>query len=349
VAEEKKEGASLAKPAEFFIGLVDFFAILLPGGLATAILLELAGSISNHQTESWPSILKHLPTEVHWPAWIAFTVVSYLLGHFIFLIGSASLDNLYDLTYKLVNKDKDEANSLMRRSKTLLKGALRIREEEVQSVYQWARVYTRLRSPATSLEIDRFEADSKFFRSLTVLLFLSGFLLPAAHSRQIGWIIFAALIIILCFAGAVLLGDWQKTDEQQKKEREKYEEVIQQAAYKLYEARLKQPAPNSNLSPMDDWLKAEATVFKAKDDAVKKLKCRAAWVIVAAAIFLQFVFYFSFKTWVGFSVQLASVACLSLSGWRFMERRFKGVAFAYRLLLATSSEATSSPATKPEP
>jgi membrane protein implicated in regulation of membrane protease activity len=346
VAEEKKESASLAKPAEFFIGLVDFFAILLPGGLATAILLELADSTSNLQTDDWSSILKHLPTDVHWPAWIAFAVMSYLLGHFIFLVGSASLDNLYDLTYKLVNKDKDEADGLMRRSKTLLKGALSIREDEVQSIYQWARIYTRLRSPATSLEIDRFEADSKFFRSLTVLLFLSGFLLPAALSNNIGWIIFATLVVILCFVGAVLLGNWRKTDELRKKEREKYEEEIRQAAYELFETRLNQPVPNR--SPMDDWLRAEATVFKAKDDASKKRKCRIAWTILGAAIFLQFVFYFSFKTWVGFGVQLASVACLALSGWRFMERRFKGVAFTYRLLLATSSETTSRPVTKPE-
>ncbi len=345
MVEEKKESASLAKPAEFFIGLVDFFAILLPGGLATTILLELADINHTFGAREWLSIFRNLPADQHWPVWLAFAVASYLLGHFIFLIGSVSLDNLYDLTFKRVNKDRDETDSLQRKSEALLESALSIHAIKVYSTYQWARVYTRLRSPATALETDRFEADSKFFRSLTVLLFLTGFLLPAVLSRKIGWILFAVLTILLLFVGAVLLGDgWrkrrkQKTDEQRMKE----EAEIRLKAYKRYEKR--QARLNSTVTAQDDWLNAKASV-----DFATRTGC--AWAILAGAVFLQFIFYFSFETWNWFAAQFTSVVCLALSGWRYMERRYKGVVFTYRLLLAAGSEADMQPgsgsASKPD-
>jgi Protein of unknown function (DUF2934) len=343
VAEERKESASLAKPAEFFIGLVDFFAILLPGAIATGILLQLAKTNCELHYFYRQSILGELPEGQYWPRWIAIAVISYLLGHFIFLIGSASLDNLYDLTYKLVHKDKEEAGKLQGRAKTLLNTALRIPEEEVHSTYQWTRVYARLRSPATSLEIDRFEADSKFFRSLTVLLFLAGFLLPAALSAKVGWIIFAVLVVLTLFIAAVLLNEgWRKTSRQKtNNERAEDEEKIRLKAYERYEKRQKNP--NSKLTAQDDWSSAKASL----DGTNIRICC--AWTILASAASLQFVFYLDRMNWhwYWFVAQFASLVCLLLSGWRFMERRYKGVAFAYRLLLATVAELTSQAGSHP--
>ena len=335
MAEEKKESASLAKPAEFFIGLVDFFAILLPGGIATGLLLELARVNCELHCFYHQSILSDLPENQYWARWVAFAVISYLLGHFIFLVGSASLDNIYDLTYKLVNKDRSETDKLLGRSKMLLKDALAIPEEEVRSVYQWTRVYTRLRSPATAVEIDRFEADSKFFRSLTVLLFLAGFLIPAALFAKVGWIIFAVLVVLLLFIAAVLLDPgWRKPGKQRTdKEHKEKEDKIRLKAYKRYEKR--QENLNSNLTARDDWLSAEKSV----DGTNTRICC--AWTVLACAVFLQFLFYIYRWNWNWFAAQFASVVCLVLSGWRFMERRYKGVVFAYRLLLATGAEITS--------
>jgi len=58
-----------------------------------------------------------------------------------------------------------------------------------------------------------------------------------------------------------------------------------------------------------------------------------------ASSLLQFIFCFSFRWsfWHWLSLQLTSAACLALSGWRFMERRFKAVVFTYRLLVAAGS------------
>jgi hypothetical protein len=315
MAEEKKESAPLAKPAEFFIGLVDFFAILLPGGLATAICLQLADLDTRFQAIKDKSILSNLPADQHWPLWVAFVVVSYLLGHFIFLVGSVSLDNLYDLTYYMVSKN--ESKELREHSTRLVKTALGLPENgKIDSIFQWARVFVRLRSPATALEVDRLEADSKFFRSLTVLLFLASYLVPAAvcHSR-IGQIT-AVAVILICFTGAAILGDWRKTDEH----------AIRVEAYKLYEKRTKKPGP-PHTSADDDW-------DRAKEARTAKKK-KVAWAIIVGAILLQFSFCFCFWSWNWFGVQFTSAACLTLSGWRFMERRFKSTVFTYRLLLAS--------------
>jgi len=317
VAEERKETASLAKPAEFFIGLVDFFAILLPGGLATAICLQLAADNGYLIKDQSKSVFYWLNSDLHWPVWIAFVVASYLLGHFIFLLGSASLDNLYDLTYKVVLKD--ESTILQEASERLLKTTLGI---PIQSTFQWARMFARLRNPATALEIDRLEADSKFFRSLTILLFLTGYLIPAALCQKTGWRIAAVVVVALCFTGAVVLGNWQRLHRLTVKQQ------VRDKAYARYMDRI-HPDKNSTDSDMDDWLEAEKQIL------LPRKYC--AWGIMTAAVFLQFSFYPCFGTWHWFWLQSASIVCLLLSGWRFMERRFKSVAFTYRLLLASSS------------
>ena len=62
-------------PQRFFIGLMDFFSILLPGALLTFILMGDAGS---GRTGGRASEL------VGARGWAAFLFVSYLLGHLFF-------------------------------------------------------------------------------------------------------------------------------------------------------------------------------------------------------------------------------------------------------------------------
>lgn len=77
----------MPKPSEFFVGLLDFFAILLPGAILSAILAPRLG----------PFILAPLvPEPTSDPGrWVVFLVSSYFLGHLIFLAGS-SVDGLYN-------------------------------------------------------------------------------------------------------------------------------------------------------------------------------------------------------------------------------------------------------------
>ncbi|MBK9316769.1 MAG: hypothetical protein IPM55_21365 [Acidobacteria bacterium] len=73
-------------PQKFFIGLMDFFSILLPGALLTYLLMGEVG----------PVILgDRYATLTGAEAWAAFLFASYLFGHLVFLLGSR-VDEFYD-------------------------------------------------------------------------------------------------------------------------------------------------------------------------------------------------------------------------------------------------------------
>lgn len=74
------------EPQKFVIGLIDFFSILLPGALLTYLLKDKAG----------PLFLGGDQKIVGTEGWMVFLFSSYLLGHFIFLLGSW-LDEVYDV------------------------------------------------------------------------------------------------------------------------------------------------------------------------------------------------------------------------------------------------------------
>src|SRR5690348_766943 len=80
------------EPQKFFIGVMDFFSILLPGAILTWLmkepLVELLGG------EGASAELTGAEQ------WVAFGVVSYLAGHLLFLIGSW-LDVVYDVLRRL--------------------------------------------------------------------------------------------------------------------------------------------------------------------------------------------------------------------------------------------------------
>jgi len=72
-------------PQQFFIGLMDFFSVLLPGALLTWLLM----------TEVGPVVLGDRYAKLDGAqAWTAFLFASYLFGHLVFLLGSW-LDEFY--------------------------------------------------------------------------------------------------------------------------------------------------------------------------------------------------------------------------------------------------------------
>jgi ADP-ribose pyrophosphatase YjhB (NUDIX family) len=125
-----------------------------------------------------------------------FLITSYLLGHFIFLIGSAALDDhIYDpvksATFadqiRSVAKGEKLSPSWARLlAKIFLKNstappvrhAVKIKEYYLDplnaspsvNAFQWAKAQLVQDHPAALASVQRFEADSKFFRSLFVVL-----------------------------------------------------------------------------------------------------------------------------------------------------------------------------------
>ncbi len=181
----------MAKPADFFIGVVDFFAVLLPGAVLVYLLQPrvVAGIPS-----SW---LPAAPAQ----GWVAFLVLAYIAGHLLHAIGSWLLDPyVYGKLYlprwrsshvraaSLISKiasadrrgDKQTAATLMtglredgNAAETLLARVYLTTEANAQGTnyYDWCLSDVRVHSPAGSAEVDRLQADSKFFRSM-VFVFL---------------------------------------------------------------------------------------------------------------------------------------------------------------------------------
>ena len=221
------------EPQKFFIGLVDFFSILLPGALVTYLFKDDAGRrIFGDQYQ------KIAGTE----GWLVFLFSSYLVGHFIFLLGSWLLDDhVYDrmrtATYveqikRLAKGEKLSprwARWLARRffksdmDKTL-RQAVTIKEHYLDSLkasssinaFQWCKARLTFDHPEAIATVKRFEADSKFFRSLVVVLCVLIFWELVMKRPQI------ALSVVML----LLLAFWRYVDQRVKSTIQAYWYII---------------------------------------------------------------------------------------------------------------------------
>lgn len=179
------------EPTKFYLGLIDFFSIFLPGSMVTIALAHLNQVLSKlqvNEADNWLNVL-------------LFFVASYLLGHVLFSLAAAMDERIYDPAKKLLNKDKSEthkkAHWLARFVARYFKGAFSRRAHQCLEVvvpikkyylepilardtptqnttdfinaYQWSRIRLAQESPECFSLVQRYEADSKFFRSMTLL------------------------------------------------------------------------------------------------------------------------------------------------------------------------------------
>ncbi len=77
-----------AEPEKFHVGMIDFFSIILPGAILAFHLRALV------QQGKIPAILTAPQSDVE--GWVVFAIASYVLGHFLFLVGSR-VDGGYDV------------------------------------------------------------------------------------------------------------------------------------------------------------------------------------------------------------------------------------------------------------
>jgi len=222
------------EPQKLFIGLMDFFSILLPGALLTYLLMDHVG----------PWVLgdryaKLASTE----GWAAFLFASYLFGHLIFLLGSW-LDELYDWARRytlnaqiamlarrgrllpwiarvpiwLVFKaERNKAVDRVGKIKQQALGALQA--GGVINNFQWCKVVPlNAENPASLAVVQRFEADSKFFRCLAVVLLLLLIAWPLQHR----WPPFGVPVLV----ALLLLALWRYMEQRFKATNQAYWSVI---------------------------------------------------------------------------------------------------------------------------
>jgi 8-oxo-dGTP pyrophosphatase MutT (NUDIX family) len=184
------------EPQKFFLGLTDFVAILLPGAIIAYILDQPAlGQLL------LGSGFQHLQGT---QGWVAFFLASYLLGHFIFLLGSWIIDDhFYDKirdatkfqqVRRLANEKtakrgtegcavssrffmwlakvliKETADRAVTRAAAIKNQHLqRINASDTINTFQWCKARLAIEHPEALAVVERFEATSKFFRSLLVV------------------------------------------------------------------------------------------------------------------------------------------------------------------------------------
>ena len=214
------------EPQKFFIGVVDFFAVLLPVALLSFFLWQY-GPFDFVDGSSISGILI-----------AAFLFSSYVLGHFVFLLGAVVLDHaLYDplatAADRISKRDlaggpHDDALSWKERLACRIFGPRyqramrcteRIKEHHLArlnaadtiNVFQWCKAQLTLDSEAGLATVQRFEADSKFFRSFAVVLTL---LLAAIVIRADGvYVTIGAASAILML---LLLALWRYVEQRTK-------------------------------------------------------------------------------------------------------------------------------------
>lgn len=225
------------EPQKFFIGLMDFFSILLPGALLTWMSLDWARVLP---------LTQHAATLTGAAGWAAFLFASYFLGHVVFLLGSVFdgpyawlRDHTLDDQIRILahqgrlspwwvrvlvrvvfqgerNLALNRANQLKRRSLNALQA------EDAVNTYQWAKAWLRAENPASLAEVERFEAHSKFFRCLSVVLVLlfAGLLLQRPATPLANLAVLALLLLVL----------WRFVDQRYKGTRQAYWSVLVLAA-----------------------------------------------------------------------------------------------------------------------
>jgi 8-oxo-dGTP pyrophosphatase MutT (NUDIX family) len=220
---------TVVEPQKFFVGVVDLFAILMPGALLAYI--AKAGT---------PITFGGLTALGGTEGWAVFLFASYLLGHMIFLIGSW-LDFAYDGLRRCTDRGqlerlaegKSRRNRFVRWLARVLfkKGpdaavdrVLRFKERALETVFadgtvnafQWCKARLTKELPEGLAAVQRFEADSKFFRSFVIVL-------PALAllDFQIHW---WALVPILI--AAELLALWRYVEQRFKATQQAYWYIV---------------------------------------------------------------------------------------------------------------------------
>jgi hypothetical protein len=205
------------KPTDLFIGIIDFFAVLIPGVVAVIVV----GWVVNLRMPEKQDVF-FLGTIL---------TAGFVLGHILHGLGSFLDILLYDPLFKPL-EDKQEARGLRRRSYFRANDKLYLASKNLITfpvydsaagrskdlgtkngqlpvgVYQWARAWLRIHSPEATAELDRLEADSKLFRSLSVIglaLLICFKFLPASAT---GLLPLALVVMVICL--------WRYCDLRQK-------------------------------------------------------------------------------------------------------------------------------------
>jgi hypothetical protein len=180
------------KASDFFLDVVDFFAVLVPG----AILVYLGLRLVNLKSLGLPEPAGELQITA------AFLAVSYAAGQLIYAAGSWFLDPIYDETYKRYRQGV-RGKELRRLADARMDAELKNIGAGGQAVTKrtpWTRAVLTLRGQSGWAEVERLDADAKFFRGMTIVLLVGPY---AFFGRRYPFVAYSVLGLVLLL-GSVL-------------------------------------------------------------------------------------------------------------------------------------------------
>lgn len=218
-------------PKNFYIGMMEFFSILMPG----ALLVYLYGPALHQGLVGRP-----LAADAGVESTVLVFFGSYLVGHLVFLVGSLWVDErLYAplrtrrstsvqpqagtgffarLADGLAQQMLPRVNDLAQQQVRLIRNhyLAPLGAQEAVNAYQWSKARLMGEDAEGLAEVKRFEADSKFFRSFFVAMLLVlvvklatllGAVLPGGEGAG-----GAALAEMAFCAGVLFLAFWRYAD-----------------------------------------------------------------------------------------------------------------------------------------
>lgn len=144
------------KPVDLFFGLMEFLAFIVPG----FILCITLPIYLNMEIPDYLDVKSPTPTFF---SWFAFFMISYIIGHFIHHICAMILNPLYKITY---------FKSKLREHQTFITLAENRIKEKLPMHSDYLKItegYLKLNHPTLVPELEIYEANSKLFRSLSLL------------------------------------------------------------------------------------------------------------------------------------------------------------------------------------
>jgi ADP-ribose pyrophosphatase YjhB (NUDIX family) len=270
------------EPQKFFIGVIDLFSVLMPGALLACVI--------NYEARQTGSPAPNI-TLGDSERWVVFVFASYLLGHLAFLVG-ATIDSAYGVlrsgtelgqTTRLAKGKRLSSSWLRRSARTLfpkqadaaLVQALRMKVRSLRrlsaegsiNTFQWCKARLSKEHPDGLAAVQRFEADSKFFRSFVVVLTALAILYASTDRLPLAAACLAALVFAL----------WRYQEQRFKATQQAYWFVLTLEG-------MKDPPPAADVSAGGAPTHAGGIVFRTQNGGVGYLVVEASgerskWVL----------------------------------------------------------------------
>ena len=175
-----------AKPSDIFLNVIEFFGILVPGGLLCFLHKEILSDETGIPFANLDSTTD----------WISAIVFSYIIGSMVFGISV--------LLNKLVKIDNDTVKYY----EEVAKGIKLPIKNNIEDVFYTVFSYIRLNSPSATGELERQTAEYKLFRSLILVILIDLIIMFATKSMTVRRFVIDFVLIGISFYRFRFLVRW---------------------------------------------------------------------------------------------------------------------------------------------